>query len=662
VNTPPLLVGAAVLFWGWQTGLLPAAIAIAAILEGSRLVGWRWDLSRRDVTRVADLCRLILVGMAVYLAATRGVARAVLVLVEWFPLAAFPLVAAQAYGPAGTVDLRTFFLILRRSGGREGDPEPESLQLGYPYLALCVLSASAANVRTPWFYAGVLGLAAWALWPARSRAFSGPAWVGLLALAAGLGYGGQIALHELQGLVEGTLTEWFFDYSGWNVDPFRSSTAIGHIGRLKLSDRILLRVDTGGPRDGPPILLHEATYNVYTPAVWGAVDAEFRPVPPAGDRRTWTLEPATAATGGPTISAYLKRGRGLVPLPNGTFRVEGLLALEMERNRLGAVKVEEGLGLITYRTLLAPGISLNGRPNELDLKVPRPDAPIVARLAAELGLPGQSPREVLATVAAYFQQRFRYSTFLQTRQGGATALEEFLLRTRAGHCEYFATATVLMLRAAGIPARYATGYSVQEWSGREGVYVVRARHAHSWALVWADGAWRDFDTTPAVWAAVEGAAASRWQSLYDLASWGMFLFARWRWGDHDSGPIRYAGWLLVPLFGILAWRFYFKKRLTRADPRGGDPPARRARPGEDSEFYLVEQRLGELGLGRQPWEPVSHWVQRLEAAPPPSVSTGVLASLAALHSRYRFDPEGITPEERQRLASMARAWLAETAR
>src|SRR5439155_1389676 len=86
------------------------------------------------------------------------------------------------------------------------------------------------------------------------------------------------------------------------------------------------------------------------------------------------------------------------------------------------------------------------------------------------------------------------------------AVEELPRRGHSGHCEYFATATVLLLRAAGVPARYATGYSVQEWSRLERRYVVRARHAHSWALVWADGAWRDLDTTPPLWADEEAAA------------------------------------------------------------------------------------------------------------------------------------------------------------
>ena len=647
MTTPPGVLGSAVLFWGWQTGLLSVAVPIAFGLEASRLVTWRWELSRADVRRMADLCRLVLVAMAVYLGVTRGTARAVLGLIEWFPLAVLPLVVCQAYGPGDATDLRTFFLILRRR--RTGEEEPVSL--AHPYLVVCLAAASAANVRSPAFYAGLSALAAWALWPARSRAFAWPAWAGALALAAGAGYAGHVALHELQGALEGTLAELVLDYMGRGADPFQSRTAIGSIGRLKLSDRILFRVEIGRPPESP-LLLHEASYNVYTASVWGAVDAEFEPVPPQLDRRTWEIGPAppTPAAAAVTVWAYLKRGRGMVLVPNGTFRVEGLLALQMKRNRLGAVKVEEGLGLVTYRTRVAPGRSLGGPPTDLDLKLSVQEAPVVTRIAGELGLAGRPPGQAVAAVARYFASGFGYSTYLDAPRRGTGALEDFLLRTRAGHCEYFATGTVLLLRAAGIPARYATGYSVQEWSPREQRYLVRARHGHSWALVYLEGVWRDVDTTPSVWARIEREAASPWQPLGDLASWALFLFSRWRWSDQDTGDLRHAGWLLVPLFGFLAWRLYGKRRVARAAALrpGAAPPA--SRPGADSEFYLIEARLARRGLGRQPWEPVSRWVAR--------VGTDELAELAALHARYRFDPRGLPPSEREALRAAARAWLA----
>jgi transglutaminase-like putative cysteine protease len=659
VNTPPGLVGVALLFWGWQTGLLLFAVPMALVLEGARVAAWRWDLSAADARRIADLCRIVLIAMAVYLLATRGAGRGVLGLIEWFPLAVLPLLVCQAYGSADRIDLRTFFLILRRQAVGEG----EAVNLAYPYLAVLLGAASAANVRTPAFYVAVCMLGAWGLWPARSRAFPWPVWAGVLGVAAGAGYVGHLGLHEMQDALEAVVMEFISDPARRETDPFRSRTAIGAIGRLKLSDRILVRVDPGGPpvpEDGP-LLLHEAAYNVYTASVWGATDAPFDPVPPQLDRRTWDLLPGVPpgrASREVGIALYTRRGRGMVLLPNGAFRVEGLLALQMKKNRLGAVKVEEGLGLATYRARFAPGMALGGPPDDEDVQVPRQEAPVVARIASDLGLADRPPREALEVVARYFRSGFRYATYLEGARRGSTALEDFFLRSRAGHCEYYATATVLLLRAAGIPARYATGWSVQEWSSREGRYLVRARHGHAWALAWVDGAWRDFDTTPPVWVSAEAAGASVWEPLYDLGSWAMFLFSRWRFSDQDPTYLRYAGWLLVPLSAFLGWRLYRSRRVARAATSRAAGPARSGGPGEDSEFYQVERALAARGLGRRPWEPVGRWLGRVRAAPLAGVGADALAALAALHNRHRFDPKGLSAAERTALRAGVEAWLA----
>ena len=57
--TPPVLLGAAVVFWGWETGLLLPAAVLAVLLEGARAVAWRLDFSRRDFHRISDLERVL---------------------------------------------------------------------------------------------------------------------------------------------------------------------------------------------------------------------------------------------------------------------------------------------------------------------------------------------------------------------------------------------------------------------------------------------------------------------------------------------------------------------------------------------------------------------------------------------------------------------------
>jgi transglutaminase-like putative cysteine protease len=104
-------------------------------------------------------------------------------------------------------------------------------------------------------------------------------------------------------------------------------------------------------------------------------------------------------------------------------------------------------------------------------------------------------------------------TFEYTRQLPATArettLHHFLFERRAGHCEYFSTAMVVMLRSVGIEARNVNGFLGGQWSNFGDYLVVTQNEAHSWVEAWFPGyGWVTFDPTPA---GVGGAvAASTW--------------------------------------------------------------------------------------------------------------------------------------------------------
>ncbi|HBH02880.1 MAG: hypothetical protein A2W08_19230 [Candidatus Rokubacteria bacterium RBG_16_73_20] len=656
MSTPPLLLGAALAFWGWQTGLVLFGLAVATLLEGARVVTWRLELSRSDFDRVADLCAILFLGGAVYLVATTGVGRtavagprALTILFEWLPLLLAPLIACQAYSVEGRVPLTAFFWALRRRARRDPAAPPGALDLAYPYLALVVLATSAANVRTPAFYVGLTALVGWALWPARSRRFSLACWAALLVAGAALGWGGQAALHRLQTAVEERVFEYLFSLVRRDVDPFRSTTAIGQLGELKLSERIVLRVDPG-PGVRVPLLLREASYDLYNSPAWFASAAGFVPIQPEPDGETWRLGGEDRAGRTVAIAAYLARGRGVLTLPNGAYRLDRLAAVSVSRNRLGAVKVDEGLGLVGYGVRFEPAASLDAPPTAADTGVPAREAAVLGRIAAELRLAALPPADAVHAVEDWFRRNFRYSLYRRAAPSDVSPLEQFLLETRAGHCEYFGTATVLLLRAAGIPARYAVGYSVQEWSRLERRYVVRQRHAHAWALVWVGGAWRDVDTTPPVWVDEE-ASGSLLGPAADLWAWAQYGFARWRWGEGGDWIGPSLGWLLLPLLLLLAWRLRARRRVDRRGPAAPAPAAAPPRPGGDSEFYLVARALAAAGRERRPSEPASAWVERLHE--------DALRPLVGLHYRYRFDPAGISAGEREALRAAARAWLAE---
>ncbi len=112
--------------------------------------------------------------------------------------------------------------------------------------------------------------------------------------------------------------------------------------------------------------------------------------------------------------------------------------------------------------------------------------------------------------------------------GGDDPIEEFLFETKSGHCELFASAMVLLLRAEGIPARLAAGYLGAEYNPLEGYFMVRQENAHAWVEAHVGGTegWRVYDPTPPEGrpAVREGGVLRFAGQLYD------YLTFRWdRW-------------------------------------------------------------------------------------------------------------------------------------
>lgn len=72
----------------------------------------------------------------------------------------------------------------------------------------------------------------------------------------------------------------------------------------------------------------------------------------------------------------------------------------------------------------------------------------------------------------------------------------FLEESNTGYCVHFATATTVLLKAAGIPSRYVSGYMVV---GEKGVPItVTDNDAHAWVEYWLPGfGWTVLESTPA---------------------------------------------------------------------------------------------------------------------------------------------------------------------
>ncbi|MGA0613052.1 transglutaminaseTgpA domain-containing protein [Caldimonas sp. KR1-144] len=80
-----------------------------------------------------------------------------------------------------------------------------------------------------------------------------------------------------------------------------------------------------------------------------------------------------------------------------------------------------------------------------------------------------------------------------------SAIDEFWLDRKAGFCEHYAAAFVVVMRALDVPARVVTGYQGAEFNAADGSYVVRQSFAHAWAEYWQPGrGWVRADPTAAV--------------------------------------------------------------------------------------------------------------------------------------------------------------------
>jgi hypothetical protein len=235
-------------------------------------------------------------------------------------------------------------------------------------------------------------------------------------------------------------------------------------------------------------------------------------------------------------------------------------------------------------------------------------------------------------------------------------LSGFLFDSREGHCEYFATSTVMLLREAGIPARYAVGYAVNEYSPLEGRYIARSSDAHSWAQAWTGEAWRVGDTTPPGWVSFDNGTGSMAAPFMDLLSWISYQYSRFKnRNELEEEQTDYdLLYLLIPLILILAWRLYFRKRITRERVRQIKERIREYQ-GMDSELYRLTRELQKAGYMRRQGETLARWLRRVDE----SAALPGLDRLAGLHYRYRFDPDGGTEDVRAAIAETAGALLDE---
>lgn len=641
MKTPRFFLGAVVLFWGWQVQTLWIALCLAGLLEFARMMKERFEFKPSDFNKFIDISTVLLAG-SVVVALTNEPEKAIFIILKWLPLVFFPVIAAQEFSTNGQIDIQSFFLAARKKG-RIQFHETRKIDVSYIYSLFCILSSGMANTKGNLFYISIVLFFVWALFQERSGRSSFLVWAICILAVIILGYAGHKTIRRASMKINHWIMRYYADY--YTANPFKSATALGEITKLKFSDKIILRVSFQDYAPGKTYLLHSATYNKFAGSNWYA-NFKFEPVEAKPGRTFWQVNPPVSNTRKMTAYLRLVKGKSVLSLPSGVIDISEMKAEVCEKNLMQVIRIESGPSLIKAVVSYTDELSYDAAPDEDDFLIPKKESAAIAGIAEKLGFENKSEQEILKTIKQYFLTGYAYSLDLKGKGKSETPLQNFLDQTKAGHCELFATATVLLLRQANIPARYATGYIVREYSRMENQMVVRLRDGHAWVKVFANGQWQNFDTTPPSFL-LRDRENIRPSLIDDLFSFLGFKLSQLR---HETGAKlmnEYGLWLTFPLGVILFLRLRKSNKIRRVKDSDKALEGKKIQY-QASAFDKIEQMLSKKGFPRNPYETYGSWLQRIGHHFDALDMTGQIQPILLLHNRLRFSRSGLSLDEKTR--------------
>ena len=287
---------------------------------------------------------------------------------------------------------------------------------------------------------------------------------------------------------------------------FSQKVTLGALGDVIENPDIVMRVQFVDDRTGEPIqvrrepLFRGSVVTTYAHQQWSHRSRRYRrtveplPEPPSREnlvRQLITLEPLDE----PVVFSVF---------PSYQVEEDYFVAYDRERDqlirpgRMQHTQISFELGTTGIRQGLQHPFMVETEPLtyfEYNQLLQLPTAPSadgrdplegLKRVADEVIDRSQIPRSdhflVAQALQAYLQSTggFSYSLRGQRRDPQLDAVEDFVTNHRVGHCEYFASALVLMLRSQGVPARLVLGFKGGEYNPIGNFYVVRQLHAHAW--------------------------------------------------------------------------------------------------------------------------------------------------------------------------------------
>jgi len=298
-------------------------------------------------------------------------------------------------------------------------------------------------------------------------------------------------------LLPRSFTPLFKGQSGFNVvkTGFSSKMSPGQLSEIILSDDVAFRAKI----EPQP----ENSKNLYWigAILWGTDGIDWYPDPPDNpDFIPFSLKniPVNSLIS-QTITMPAKDESYLFSLWH-PVRVELLKGVQYFRD--GTLKLSYPINIpVRYTVYSSEQFNqLNITPNERKsgLIIPPNIHENIKKLAGEIRGESADDLEIAQKIQIYLKKPpFKYSLKSPPGYASGQNLSDFLLETKTGYCELYASAMTILLRLSGVPARVAVGYKGAEYNPMGEYWLVREKFAHAWTQAYIkDKGWINFDPTP----------------------------------------------------------------------------------------------------------------------------------------------------------------------
>lgn len=406
-------------------------------------------------------------------------------------------------------------------------------------------------------------------------------------------------------------------------------------GAAKRNDRVVLRLSIDPPVGFPELLrLREAVFTQYRNGVWTRSGRAAREVRTGAGVKLVSGDalPAEDRLARLSVDENLF-GSGFLFLPYRSTHVR------VERGRPlllsdGTVQVSSSRSTVRYDVSVGKEAARGAGQVAID---PGTVSAGVRDYAWKLTEGLTDPKAIADRIVGHFREGFVYT--LDPPKGTGDPLANFLLRSKAGHCEYFASAAAMMLAARGVPARLVTGSYGGELGTLSDSIVVRGTNLHAWVEAELDGTgFQVLDPTPPSGVPPATSRASWWRRFLTVGREIEFFYDRrilgfdsgdqvqmteaFResfnsatqslkfWKGASGGVMPGGAKIAVTLFALAILGLLALKGLSR---RPAVPPATRA-------YLALRRLLGQRGRAVGPGVPPAQVARLFEASAPSSAA------------------------------------------